>query len=86
MSVVSEKQRARNASSRRNDSELGMPELPSLLVEGEDVPPPAYSELHNEVHFSQAGFDAGAQVTGKGHAARHKNLDANSSTCRRWPS
>lgn len=36
--------------------------LPSLEADG-DVPP-AYGELHDQLHFSQSGVEAGANVTG----------------------
>lgn len=39
-----------------------MPEDPELGAE-EDVPP-AYSEFHDQFSLHQAGFDAGAAVTG----------------------
>ncbi|KAI1081882.1 glycosyltransferase family 1 protein [Whalleya microplaca] len=41
-----------------------MPETPELGAE-EDVPP-AYSEFHDQLSLSQAGFDAGAAVTDDG--------------------
>lgn len=40
-----------------------LPELPELGAE-EEVPP-AYSELHDQLSLHQAGFDAGAAVTGE---------------------
>ncbi|KAF2969959.1 hypothetical protein GQX73_g3649 [Xylaria multiplex] len=41
-----------------------LPESPELVTE-EDVPP-AYSEFHDQLNIHQAGFDAGAVVTGDG--------------------
>jgi hypothetical protein len=40
-----------------------LPESPELVVE-EDVPP-AYSEFHDRLNIHQAGFDAGAALTGR---------------------
>jgi hypothetical protein len=40
-----------------------LPDAPELGAE-EDVPP-AYSEVHDRLSLHQAGFDAGASVTGK---------------------
>ncbi|KAI0096644.1 hypothetical protein GGR51DRAFT_542930 [Nemania sp. FL0031] len=42
-----------------------LPESPELVAE-EDVPPPAYSEFHDQLNIHQAGFDAGAAVTDDG--------------------
>lgn len=44
-------------------SATALPELPGLGAE-EEVPP-AYSEVHDRLSLHQAGFDAGATVTGK---------------------
>lgn len=40
-----------------------LPESPELVAQ-EDVPP-AYSEFHDQLNIHQAGFDAGAAVTGR---------------------
>lgn len=40
-----------------------LPESPELVAE-QDVPP-AYSEFHDQLNIHQAGFDAGAAVTGR---------------------
>ena len=31
--------------------------------EGDDVAPPAYGDLHDQIQLSQGGFEAGAAVT-----------------------
>ena len=46
-----------------SDSQLALPEVAELGAE-EDVPP-AYSEQYDQLKLHQAGFDAGAAVTGK---------------------
>ncbi|KAI0533803.1 hypothetical protein GGR58DRAFT_485207 [Xylaria digitata] len=48
----------------QNYSNGFLPEAPELVTE-EDVPP-AYSEFHDQLNIHQAGFDAGAVVTGDG--------------------
>jgi hypothetical protein len=42
-------------------------QLPDINIGDNDAapPPPPYGESHDQVHFSQPGFDAGAEVTGK---------------------
>ncbi|KAF9781038.1 hypothetical protein IL306_014620 [Fusarium sp. DS 682] len=41
-------------------------QLPDINpAEGDGAPPP-YGENHDQVHFSQPGFDAGAEITGDG--------------------
>lgn len=49
-------------------STTGLPELPELGAE-EEVPP-AYSEDHDRLSLHQAGFDAGATVTGESFQPR----------------
>lgn len=44
-------------------SATALPDLPELGAE-EEVPP-AYSEVHDRLSLHQAGFDAGATVTGE---------------------
>jgi hypothetical protein len=44
-------------------SPTALPDLPELGAE-EEVPP-AYSEVHDRLSLHQAGFDAGATVTGE---------------------
>lgn len=39
-------------------------QLPDLTPGADEGAPPPYGENHNQVHFSQPGFDAGAEVTG----------------------
>ena len=44
--------------------------VPELDVQGgsnepPQEPPPAYGELHDQMQFSQPGFEAGAAITGK---------------------
>lgn len=40
-------------------------QLPDINVADGDAAPPPYGENHDQLHFSQPGFDAGAEVTGK---------------------
>ena len=40
-------------------------QLPDINVGDNEAAPPPYGENHDQVHFSQNGFDAGAEVTGK---------------------
>ncbi|KAF6826594.1 glucosyl glucuronosyl [Colletotrichum musicola] len=49
--------------------------LPSLDAES-DVPP-AYGELHDQLHFSQSGVEAGANVTGDGRVNININQSGN---------
>ncbi|KAF4336370.1 sterol 3-beta-glucosyltransferase [Fusarium beomiforme] len=41
-------------------------QLPDINVSEGDAAPPPYGENHDQVHFSQPGFDAGAEITGDG--------------------
>jgi len=41
-------------------------ELEDPELAGDDVPPPAYGEFHDQLQLSQAGFEAGAAVTDDG--------------------
>ncbi|KAF5022977.1 hypothetical protein F66182_4975 [Fusarium sp. NRRL 66182] len=41
-------------------------QLPDINLGDADAAPPPYGESHDQVHFSQPGFDAGAEVTGDG--------------------
>ncbi|KAJ0161368.1 hypothetical protein CTA2_6340, partial [Colletotrichum tanaceti] len=50
--------------------------LPSL--EPETMAPPAYGDLPNQLQFNQAGFEAGANVTGDGRV----NININQSGSR----
>jgi hypothetical protein len=46
-------------------------QLPDINpAEGDGAPPP-YGENHDQVHFSQPGFDAGAAITGTYHMPLH---------------
>lgn len=49
-------------------------QLPDINpAEGHGAPPP-YGENHDQVHFSQPGFDAGAAITGTYHTSMHMKL------------
>ncbi|RBR07804.1 uncharacterized protein FIESC28_10497 [Fusarium coffeatum] len=41
-------------------------QLPDINTGDNEAAPPPYGENHDQVHFSQNGFDAGAEVTGDG--------------------
>ncbi|CAG7558474.1 unnamed protein product [Fusarium equiseti] len=41
-------------------------QLPDINAGDNEAAPPPYGENHDQVHFSQNGFDAGAKVTGDG--------------------
>lgn len=49
-------------------SATALPERPELGAEEET--PPAYSEVHDRFSLHQAGFDAGASITGEQSTAR----------------
>jgi hypothetical protein len=78
------------SSSRRDgqqDTDLG-----SLVSDGFGPPdlgadidaPPAYGEHHDQLRLSQAGFEAGAAVTGKfGTASPHASNHAIANSARR---
>ncbi|KAI6756638.1 hypothetical protein HG530_011236 [Fusarium avenaceum] len=53
-------------------------QLPDLTPGADEGAPPPYGENHNQVHFSQPGFDAGAEVTGDGRV----NININAKTRR----
>lgn len=38
--------------------------VPDLGTTNEAPPPPAYGEQHDQMQFSQPGFEAGAAITG----------------------
>lgn len=73
-------------------SATALPDLPELGAE-EEVPP-AYSEVHDHLSLHQAGFDAGATVTGKlppplalrGYSCSGRQTANHYHHRRRWPS
>lgn len=49
----------------RDDDSSSNLQLPDIHIADSDAAPPPYGEAHDQVHFSQPGFDAGAKLTGK---------------------
>jgi hypothetical protein len=65
-SIIDDKAAAgRQQQQPRDDDSSNNLQLPDIHVAEADVAPPPYGEDHDQVHFSQPGFDAGAKVTGK---------------------
>ncbi|PTD12338.1 Sterol 3-beta-glucosyltransferase UGT80B1 [Fusarium culmorum] len=50
----------------RDDDGSSNLQLPDIHIADSDAAPPPYGEAHDQVHFSQPGFDAGAKLTGDG--------------------
>ncbi|CAG2005731.1 unnamed protein product [Fusarium graminearum] len=50
----------------RDDDSSSNLQLPDIHIADSDAAPPPYGEAHDQVHFSQPGFDAGAKLTGDG--------------------
>ena len=73
MAVMDEKKAAAAAASQQQQQAIPRNDMADALVtDGFQLPdidpgdgaPPPYGESHDQVHFSQPGFDAGAEVTG----------------------
>jgi len=60
-------------SHRRTNAVPIQEELDDLDLAGDDVPPPAYGEFHDQLQLSQAGFEAGAAVTEDGRVSININ-------------
>ncbi|KAF0645288.1 hypothetical protein FPSE5266_00805 [Fusarium pseudograminearum] len=50
----------------RDDDSSSNLQLPDIHIADSDAAPPPYGESHDQVHFSQPGFDAGAKITADG--------------------